>query len=277
MLYVGLAVIALLLGVIVRGAVIARIDTDGEAETVSASDFVTGLSTIAILVLAFIMVAAFETWTDAKQVAGEEADQVVSIARHASFLPEEAGAEIVADLGCYARSVEHLEWKAMEDRESSVVTEEWLEGLNRHVEADKGLEGAEQFIEYEAALIADRRSRLADALPAVPDGMYAFMVLTVLVTIFGLTVFTEISRRRPGHVILLLATVMILAGVLVITKDLDTPYSGSMQIDPVAIQHATEVLDEEMERYDAGKENLPCDKHGVPREGQSKAETRPII
>jgi Protein of unknown function (DUF4239) len=260
-------------GVLFRRFVLGRAGGDQQGDAVSTSDFVTALSTVAILLLAFIMVAAFETWKDAATVSGTEADQVVKMARHASFLPDGTGGEVVGELVCYARSVERLDWSAMRDRRASLVTEEWLDGLSRHVENHEDVEGIQQYVEMQAALIADRRQRLAAALPSVPNGMTWFMVVTVLLTVFGLTVYTEINRSHPGHAVLLFTSVVILAGSLMLTRDLDHPYEGTLRQEPSAMRHAAKDLDEEAEHHDV---EAPCDDRGVPDSGGRDVRTEPI-
>lgn len=252
---------ALVVGLGLRQLMVRR-NRDREIDTLSASDWVTALSTVAILIVAFIMVAAFESWADAGAVTAEESQQVVTMARHARFLPDDEGKQITAELLCYARSVEHYEWQAMSERASSAVTDHWLVQISETIESHHEDEAIEQIVDLEATLDAERHRRLADALPSVPDAMYAFMVLTIALTVFSIGYFTSISRAEPGHLALALVATAILVGPLAIVRDMDSPYSGLSTIKPAAIRHAQEQIGGELDSYD--KVDVPCDKRGLP-------------
>ena len=254
--------LALVAGVLVRHFLSRRRDSDLNAHAVSVSDFITAMSTVAILVLAFVLVAAFESFADARDASASEADQVVLMAHHAAFLPADRGNAMVTDLACYSRAVQYREWPAMREQSSSASVAHWLAAFRDHVDDANGVEGIQDFVEMQSALNSNRRSRLEDALPSVPPAMYLFMGVTVALTVFAMALFTDVSRRTPGHVFLLVATSLTLAGSLALVHDIDSAYSGPSRLMPTAMHGAEKQVMAELDAAD--RKALPCDKRGVP-------------
>src|SRR5918996_1834460 len=67
------------------------------------------------VLLAFVVVVAYEQYNDGKTASRAEADAVIELFRSAEFFPRGDGLEIQGDLVCYSRAVVEQEWPAMGD------------------------------------------------------------------------------------------------------------------------------------------------------------------
>src|SRR5690242_6539333 len=67
------------------------------------------------VLLAFITLAAFQTYHGAKDGAGSEAVAVLDLFRSAALFPPHQRDELRGDFVCYGRAVIHQEWPAMRD------------------------------------------------------------------------------------------------------------------------------------------------------------------
>jgi hypothetical protein len=79
------------------------------------------------VLLAFVVLASFESFNDAKTGAEQEATMVLLLARTLDFFPPDERDPMVGVLICYGRSVIHDEWPLMEDGDRSPVVQDWVE------------------------------------------------------------------------------------------------------------------------------------------------------
>jgi hypothetical protein len=78
------------------------------------------------VVLAFVTLAAFQTYNSAKLGALTEADAVLTMARSAALYPPSQRDELRADFVCYGRAVVHQEWPAMRNGHPSALVDYWI-------------------------------------------------------------------------------------------------------------------------------------------------------
>jgi hypothetical protein len=83
--------------------------------------------TLFAVVLAFVILAAFQTYNGAKAGAQSEAAAVLDIARTAALYPPAQRDQLRADLVCYGRAVVYQEWPAMRKGHSSPLVDYWVE------------------------------------------------------------------------------------------------------------------------------------------------------
>src|SRR5262245_48838772 len=81
------------------------------------------------LVLAFVIVIAYENFLEANAKVSEEADALASIVRDSDAFPEPGGANVRAAVGAYVRSVVNEEWRAMHEGNDSELAKESLTGI----------------------------------------------------------------------------------------------------------------------------------------------------
>ncbi|MGW0734852.1 bestrophin-like domain [Streptomyces sp. NPDC002851] len=231
-----------------------------EAEAMTVRDLVEPLQTLAVLVLAFVLVMAADSFSKAEVASQTEASAVEHLYEVAEFAPPEARQRLQGDAICYARAVIAEEWRTMRDGKRSAVPDPWSVDF---LEATKPLTDAPVF---EMLLDADdkrgesRRDRLSQSTPAIPGAMYWFMLLTLVVTVIAVAFVLPHRRGRAEIVTLAIFTALLTAALLLI-NDVDRPFRGVVNVDHASMNMT---IDDITKDYDSayGKEKLPCDARG---------------
>jgi hypothetical protein len=78
------------------------------------------------VLLAFVILAAFQTYSGARAGAGSEATAVLDMARTAALFPAAQRDRFRGDLTCYGRAVVVEEWPAMRRGDSSALVDRWI-------------------------------------------------------------------------------------------------------------------------------------------------------
>src|SRR5881392_1804278 len=84
------------------------------------------LGTAFAVLLAFVVLEAFDSFNNAKTGAEQEATTVVELSRTAEFFPPAQRDPLEGVLICYGRAVIHDEWPAMKLGERSPVVQIWV-------------------------------------------------------------------------------------------------------------------------------------------------------
>ena len=223
------------------------------------------IGTAYAVLLAFVVLEAFQSFNDAKTGAEEEAISIVQLSRTAEFFPPVEREPIEASLICYGRAVIHQEWPAMKEGKRSPILQGWvtrLEDSLHQLQPDTpAQQGAFlQLLDQEDKRTDARRARLSEANRALPAPVWFILGLGAFVTI-GFALF--FADRRELFIVQasLIGSVaaLVVAGLLLIWF-LDHPYenqSGSIKPD-------------EMERQlvivEAEQANAPqlCEGQGLP-------------
>ncbi|MFJ9522064.1 hypothetical protein ACIRPK_27905 [Kitasatospora sp. NPDC101801] len=234
-----------------------------DAEGVGASDLLEPLLTLAVLVLAFVLVMASESFGSAEKAARTEAGVVDHLFEVAEYAPAAQRKAIQADVVCYTRAVHAVEWPAMVRGEGSSAPSVWTTDIRRHFkEMDPNDAVFGILVQADQDRSEARQNRIAEATPAVPPAFSWFMLISVAVTLAALA-FCLPRKRRGAEIVLLLVLAGLLTGSLLIIHDIDRPYDGMIAIQPTAIDNTK---DDDTEDYLAayGPGSLPCDLMGKP-------------
>src|SRR5436305_2975746 len=78
------------------------------------------------VLLAFVILAAFQTYNSARAGAAAEADAVLDMARTAALFPAAQRERLQSDFVCYGRAVVNEEWPAMRNGHSSPLVDDWI-------------------------------------------------------------------------------------------------------------------------------------------------------
>src|SRR5436190_20795902 len=78
------------------------------------------------VLLAFLILSAFQTYTGAKSGASSEANAVLDMSRTAALFPPSERDLLRSDLVCYGRAVITEEWPAMRGGRSSPLVDQWV-------------------------------------------------------------------------------------------------------------------------------------------------------
>ena len=202
------------------------------------------LGTAFAVILAFVVLAAFQSFNDAKGGAEQEATAVVQLSRTLEFFPADERDPLEGALVCYGRAVIDNEWPAMKDGDRGPLVGVWvnrfqgdLKQLKPESEAQKA--AFLQLLGQQDTRTDGRRERLSEANRAIPAPVWFFLVLGAFVTV-GFALF--FADRREGFIVqgsLIAAIAALVVSGLLLVWFLDHPYenhSGSIKPDEMERQ-----------------------------------------
>jgi hypothetical protein len=219
------------------------------------------------VLLAFVVLIAFQSYTDAKEGAAHEAEAALELFRTAEFFPERT--DVQGELVCYGRSAIHTDWPAMRERERSPVTDRWAlrlqnsyEGLR--VETLKEQAAFSQMLSLRDDRVDSRRQRLTQATPIITSPVWFILGLGALLNIAFVLLFVD--RRSEAlfvqFILMASVTAIVIAGLLLIWF-LDHPYydrNGS--IKPIEMEETISIMEQQRPELVP-----PCDRTGEPLSG----------
>jgi Protein of unknown function (DUF4239) len=229
------------------------------------------LGTAFAVLLAFVVLEAYESYNDAKSGAEEEAEAVLQLSRTLeAFTPEEQ-ARLQGVLVCYGRAVVHHGWPAMENEEASPIVNDWGTRF-RHgaltLQVESLIEEASfrQLLMEQDSRIQGRRTRLAEAVRIVPFPLWLVLLLGASLTI-GWVILS--AGRQGSYLVQAAVTASVAAMVtaaLLLVYFLDHPFSDeSGSTRPIEMEHTLETIDHEQEGL-VIRATPPCTEEGDPQE-----------
>ena len=230
---VGLTVGAVLLAVwLIRRVVPAT--RDGFHAEVSAP-MLGVVAAVFGLLLAFVIVIAYQNYLEADDNASQEADALSSIVRDSAAFPEPGGDNVRGAVGAYVRSVVSDEWPRMRDGDDSDAARGELDGIFaafRTVEPRTAAQNAfydDAVRQLNNALDA-RRNRIQKATGGLPRDIAILLLFSSLV-IVAYAVLVG-SPNFWFHLLGPVAIAAVIAVSLVVLIDLSYPFSGDFAISP---------------------------------------------
>lgn len=187
------------------------------------------------VVLAFVTLAAFQTYNTAKVGAQTEAAAVLDMARTAALFPPPRRDQLRADLVCYGRAVVNREWPAMRNGHPSPSVDYWI-GAYRAAFGRLDLRSPREQLSFQDLLslantrTSGRQQRLSQATPSVPTPLWLALVLGGCIV-----VALQLSLAGSGvraHAVLVAGLAALIAAGLLVIYVLDHPYqshTGSIQ------------------------------------------------
>ncbi|MGK5551211.1 hypothetical protein ACSNOI_06320 [Actinomadura kijaniata] len=252
---------AIVIMLLVRRRRRVRSDPD---EGIAIGDLVGPLETLAVLVIAFVMVLAAESYSGAEGAASNEAAAVDNMHSMAALLPDPIEEKIKGAIVCYASAVVKEEWPSMAARyEASTAPDRWTQQFRDALQDLRDPSMFRLLADADTTRATQRRERIEQSAPAVPAALYWFMVLTVVAMVAGYAISLPLRGHGPQ-----LAGLWVLAGLLVASLyliwDIDRPFRGLVPIDAAPMQTTQEAgMKDFLRRY--GADRLPCDQKGLPR------------
>ena len=202
------------------------------------------IGTAYAVLLAFVVLEAFQSFNDARTGAEEEATTIVQMSRSAEFLPPAESEPVEGVLICYGAAVIHEEWPAMRQGSRSPIVQGWVtrleEGLQQmHPRTPAQQAAFLQLLQQQDQRTDARRARISEANRALPAPVWFLLGLGAFVTI-GFAMFFADRREHfivQGSLIAAI-TALVVSGLLLIWF-LDHPYenqSGSIKPDEMERQ-----------------------------------------
>jgi Protein of unknown function (DUF4239) len=221
------------------------------------------LATLSVLLLVFVLVQTYASWSAAGEAEAAEATATLLLFREADLVEDaRTRNRLRAEVVCYATSVIRQEWPAMHDRRVSSVPTYWgariREAGIRLTRTSAEQNAGENLVARDAERASARLERLAQARPTVPGALFLLMVLAVAVTLGVFGVVTERSMGSGVHSVIVVATGVVLAATLALIRDLDQPYAGVLRRSPSQTEFIRAQIAPEV------RGPLPCDNDGMP-------------
>jgi hypothetical protein len=218
------------------------------------------------VLLAFVVLEAFQNFDEARAGADTEAVAVLQISRTADAFPRAQRDAFEGFLLCYARAVVHQDWPAMkEGAESSSEADLWSLRMRQtmlHLDLETRLRYASfyQLQEEQDNRTKARETREVQAGRNVPAPMWFVLVLGALLTIAGAILY--VARRGSALVqgALVASVAAVATASLLLVVFLDSPYEGAAgSLEPVQMRRAITTL--EAQQHVA---STPCTATGEP-------------
>jgi hypothetical protein len=198
------------------------------------------IGVIYAVVLALVVIAAWEEYRDAHAVAGDEANAVLNLARLAQIWSEEDRLQVENALSAYAEHVVDVEWPAMAAGEfdeslQTVLIHNLWQSVNR-----AGLRAGNRDPAYAAALQQldaldeARRSRVLLGEDRLPQAMTVTLIVGAIVTVG----FSYLFAVDDGwlHALMTASLATLVALLLLLNYQLETPFAGVSAIEPTAME-----------------------------------------
>ena len=223
------------------------------------------IGTAYAVLLAFVVLEAFQSFNDAKTGGEEEAIAVLQLSRTAAFFAPAERNPVEGSLICYGRSVIHDEWPAMRHGDRSTLTQGWVNRLDAELRDVQPVGAAQeaaflQLLTQEDKRADARRARLSEANRELPAPIWFILGLGAFVTI-GFAMF--FADRREHFIVqaslIGAITALVISGLLLIWF-LDHPYENRPgSIKPDEMERQLVILESEQ----VGVPQL-CDTLGRP-------------
>jgi hypothetical protein len=263
----GLVIVAGASALSVLLLALVRRSVDGPllVEPTRGTPMMTIVGTAFAVLLAFVTLAAFQTYNGAKRGAESEAVAVLEMSRTAALFPSAQRDELRAELVCYGRAVVRQEWPAMRRGRRSLVVDGWIaryrDLFNRFdLRSERNRLGFEELLTEARNRTDGRRERLSQVTPSVPPPLWIALILGGAVAVLLLLGMADRRERLWVHGALVAGVAAIVTAGLLLVNFLDHPYkehTGS--IEPTEMRQSLGMASAQTSGV-----RLPCRADGRP-------------
>jgi Protein of unknown function (DUF4239) len=222
----------------------AGVDKLAKNNEIAGFKFAT-VGVIYAVLLAFVVIAVWEKFSEAQNAVTEEAGAIAAL-HHFTEGKEPETAAMQAALGKYLTAAIDEEWPAMAREAESPATDHALDGLYQATIAlnRSGLMGTASMAEIFRLVdevTAARRTRLHLATGLVPNVIWIALFMGALLTV-GFTLFFGSENPVAQVSMTGVLSVLVTTGLVVILS-IDHPFTGPVYIHPEALSSVlTEIL-----------------------------------
>ena len=208
------------------------------------------LATSFALLIGFMVFLAFESYDQSRGGAEDEATLVAQLYETAQLMPPNVRGELSGQLVCYARSVVHEEWPAMEAGTIGQTINPWGARLFRTLQSAEPTSAAEgsaydHWLEQNSQREAARNDRIHGAVGVIPLTVWIVLLLTAAVTVGYMLLFADRGERAWVQAALMGCVVVVVTATLLLISGLDDPFhEGVGGLGPTAMERTIEILDQ---------------------------------
>jgi hypothetical protein len=200
------------------------------------------------VLLAFLVLSAFQTYNGAKSGAASEANAILDMSRTAALYPPMQRDRLRSDLACYGRAVVDQEWPAMRDGRSSPLVDYWVstyrtEFTRLPVRSLRQQAALQDLLSLAETRTAGRLQRLSDDTPAVPTPLWVALIFVGCVAVSLQLGMADQAERLRVQGLQVAGIAAVVATGLLIVNFLDHPYAmHSGGIQPAAMRHTLTLM-----------------------------------
>lgn len=193
------------------------------------------------VLLAFVVIAVWEDFEDARRTVDHEASALVSLYRVSAAVPEPTGPRLRTLADEYAQTMLAEEWQMLghgrrNPGSARIVDEFWSTLLTYRPVDDNERVFQAEVLRHLTDLNDSRRARELLATTGLPTAVWALLIGGGLISI-GFTYFFGTPNPR-GHYAMTALFVASIALVVVLIGLLDFPFSGDVRVTPEAFESA---------------------------------------
>jgi hypothetical protein len=231
-------------------------------DPIPAGAVYTVAGTAYMVIVAFVLFVAFESYGGAKADAEEEATATLAMFHAAGPFDPAARSMLEEQLICYAREVISDGWPAMQRGGASSVVDARVVAMEEAAE-QAPVDDAKQTAAFEHwfALNEERRQgrqgRIGEAAGLVPSIVWLILILGAVVAIASVCFFADPQERAVTQAGMIAAVATIVVSGLVLVRFLDKPYEDtSGSIKPTAMMRTLEQM--ERDHRERGQAVVRC-------------------
>ena len=191
------------------------------------------------VLLAFLVIAVWERFEDARDAADREGNELAKLYWLANSFPDANRQQVQELARSYAEVAVDEEWPMMENGQASPRAWTLMDQLRESVQNFEVSTSAEQVL-YEQGLsrVNDmqdaRRLRLLDANTYVPTILWVTLISGGVITV-GFTYLFGLEKTWP-HMLMVGALAVIIASALFTIYGLEYPFAGEPHVTPDALE-----------------------------------------
>jgi hypothetical protein len=267
LLWVGGSILFAVVGVYVGRKMVRPIVAEGHNDVMVPLFLTAGV--IYAVLLAFMVIAMWESYDKAKDNTAEEASLLVPLYRQSMDMSGDKGGEMRVLLHDYAEGVvggwETFRETAIGSPAARVTVDKMIYLFGTLTPATKAMEIVDtQFFETFSQLMLDRNKRLVQAAESLSWVMWVAATGGGIVTV-GMTFILYMDRPRPQY--LMTSVLSALIGVLLfIMMILNRPFIGPLGIEPEPFEASLKLfnqIDADFKQIASGNEGAkPAEANG---------------
>jgi hypothetical protein len=247
-----------------RHAPAGSVFSDGDRAAGVFGVLATGFS----ILLGLIVFLAFSSYDQSRTGAETEALLVAQQYETAQFMPVGVRQQLGGQLVCYARSVVHQEWPALQAGTSAEGYNPWGVELFRTLKLADPQTTSEQaaydkWLDRTADREQARRDRIHGAVGVIPGPLWIGLLFIAAVIFAFMLLFADSGERWYAQAVLMGSVVAVITTMLLLIHVLDQPVrAGYGGLRPVAMERTLRILDQERQ-FAGDRSTPPCDANGA--------------
>jgi hypothetical protein len=229
-----------------------------------AGEILSTVGTGLAVLVAFLIVAAFGHYQNARDAVGKEAVAIQQQYAMAAYFDDADSDELRGEVLCYARSVVSDEWPAMQRGEESTRVQGWVDDMDgtmrqASVTDQKQVEALAHWFDVSNDRQEGRRARLAEATPFVPGFLWAALILISIVVLGYQLLMIDPSVRAAGQAYSMAAMALTVFAALAVVYMVDRPFNDrGAEIGHLRLDRAIAVMSHTLPT------TIPCRADGTP-------------